>query len=111
MKNIIIIATAFIFSGCAYSANHTVLDNSNTDSDLTCDQIQMQIVEAKEIIAGVEQDKTDVTGRDMIDGLLYFPFNIPVKKSNYNKATQAAKERIEILNQLLEEKNCVLLDK
>ena len=41
-----------------------------------------------------------------MDGILYFPFNLIAKNSNYSNALTAANQRIISLNKLKKEKNC-----
>ena len=41
-----------------------------------------------------------------MDGILYFPFNLIAKNSNYNNALTAANQRIISLNELKRQKGC-----
>ena len=99
-----------LLSGCAGSANHTVVTaHSVGDTSLSCTQIDSEIVKAQVIIDGVNKDKDDISGADVIDGLLWFPFNLIAKSGNYNKALEAADKRIENLESMSEEKKCSLV--
>jgi hypothetical protein len=93
--------------GCAGSAQHKVVSaNQSGDRDMTCKQLDAEIVKAQVIIDGVNQDKNDVSGADWVDGILWFPFNLIAKQQNYKNALQAADRRIENLERIKEKKNC-----
>ncbi len=108
MKNLFLYTFYIIFlNGCAGSANHRVLSSHESGDDaLSCTQIEDEILVAQAIIDEVNQDKEDVSGAYVVDGLLYFPFNIIAKSNNYNKAIEAADNRIENLQTLKKEKHC-----
>ncbi|RAU17208.1 hypothetical protein DN062_13630 [Nitrincola tibetensis] len=108
MKKMLTLAVSAAFlTGCAGSANHKVLTaNQAGDSMLNCQQIDAEIVRAQVVIDGVNQDKNDLSGADIIDGLLWFPFNLIAKSGNYSNALKAADERIGRLQQLKTEKSC-----
>lgn len=98
---------AILLNGCAGSAQHEVVSaNRSGDRDLTCKQLDAEIVRAQVIIDGVNQDKNDVSGADWVDGLLWFPFNLIAKQQNYKNSLQAADRRIENLERIKEKKNC-----
>lgn len=106
-KAIICAVSAVILTGCAGSANHEVLSaNQLGDELLSCAQIDADIVRAQVVIDGVNKDKDDVSGADVIDGLLWFPFNLIAKSGNYGKAVEAADSRIGKLQSLKQQKNC-----
>lgn len=99
---------AALLSGCAGSANHQVLSaHQSGDENLTCQQIDAEIVRAQVVIDGVNKDKDDVSGADIVDGLLWFPFNLIAKSGNYEKATTAAGNRIGALQAIKDRKSCV----
>ncbi|WP_260295645.1 SHOCT domain-containing protein [Sedimenticola hydrogenitrophicus] len=99
--------TAVVLSGCANSASHQVMKKEYAGDDyLTCKEIDRQKRKARIVIRGVEQDKEDMTGDDVVDGILWFPFNVIAKQSNYSSATNAAENRIEHLTLLEVEKGC-----
>ena len=107
MKNLLIILTLVSFSGCAGSATHKVVtSNTATDNDLACEELKQEIIMAQAIIDGVNKDKEDVSGADVIDGVLYFPFNLVAKHENYNSALEAADRRIATCRRLQKEKGC-----
>lgn len=94
-------------SGCAGSASHKVVSaNQAGDSDLTCKSIETEIVKTQVIIDGVNADKEDISGADVVDGILWFPFNLIAKNSNYNSSIEAADRRIEKLHELKKERGC-----
>ena len=107
MKNIFYIISLLILFGCAGSATHDVVSAyQSKDSSLTCSEIDKEIVRAQVIIDGVNEDKSGISGADIMDGLLYFPFNMIAKSQNYKNALQAADKRIERLVELQKEKGC-----
>jgi len=63
-------------------------------------------MKAQIVIDGVNKDKEDFSGADIIDGLLWFPFNLIAKDSNYTEALAAGDKRISRLTELRKEKNC-----
>ncbi len=92
---------------CAGSAEHQVVSaHKSGDTNLSCKEIDAEIVRAQVIIDGVNQDKSGMSGADWIDGILWFPFNLIAKSQNYKNATQAADRRIERLETLKKEKSC-----
>lgn len=96
-----------ILYGCAGSASHKVLTSyEQNDVNLGCEEIDTEIFKAQDVIDAVNQDKEDISGKDVIDGLLWFPFNLIAKSSNYNRALEAADARIERLTQLKNDKDC-----
>ena len=98
---------AAIVSGCAGSATHEIVSaHQAADESLTCGQITAEITKAQVVIDGVNKDKDDLTGADVVDGLLWFPFNLIAKEGNYTDAIEAADGRIERLSDLRKEKNC-----
>ena len=99
------IATAAVcialLSGCAGSANHPILSAHEADDDkLSCSSVDAQILKAQSVIDGVNKDKADVTGADVVDTLLWFPFNLIAKSVNYKDALEAADRRIARLQEL-----------
>lgn len=113
MKKMLTLAVSAAFLvGCAGSANHQVLTaNQAGDTMLSCHQLDAEIVRAQVVIDGVNQDKNDVSGADVIDGLLWFPFNLIAKSGNYSNALKAADERIARLEQVKQDKSCSGMNK
>jgi len=106
-SNIIGITALFLVAGCAGSATHDVLSSYQAnDENLTCRQIDTEMMKAQLIIDGVNKDKDDWTAADITDGLLWFPFNLIAKDSNYTEALEAGDKRIARLTGLQKEKNC-----
>lgn len=106
-KNLITLSLIAILTACAGSASHkVVMTDQVKDQNLTCRQIDDEVARAQAIINGVNDDKNDVSGSDVMDGLLYFPFNLIAKNSNYNNALTAANQRIISLKTLKQEKKC-----
>lgn len=96
-----------LFTGCAGSAAHKVVRTDPVaDHALNCQQADGEIARCQAVINGVNEDKDDVSGADVMDGILYFPFNLIAKNSNYSNALTAANQRIISLKQLKKEKNC-----
>lgn len=99
--------TIVFLYGCANSASHQVMKKENAgDEYLTCQEIDREKRKARIVIRGVEQDKEDMTGDDVVDGLLWFPFNVIAKQSNYSSATKAAEGRIDHLTLLEVQLGC-----
>lgn len=93
--------------GCAGSATHEVVKSTGSnDEALSCADIDREIQRVNSIIAGVETDKKDMTGADVIDGVLWFPFNVIAKQANYSSASKAAHARVETLTALKGRKEC-----
>ena len=96
-----------ILFGCAGSATHDVVSAyQSKDSALTCSEIDKEIVLAQVIIDGINEDKSGISGADIMDGLLYFPFNMIAKNQNYKNSLSAADKRIERLENLKIDKDC-----
>ena len=96
-----------ILFGCAGSATHDVVSAyQSKDSTLTCSEIDREIVLAQVIIDGINEDKSGISGADIMDGLLYFPFNMIAKSQNYKNSLSAADKRIERLENLKIDKDC-----
>jgi len=93
--------------GCAGSASHKVVSSNQLgDTDLSCKTIESEIIKTQVIIDDVNKDREDMTGADVVDGILWFPFNLIAKDSNYRNATEAADRRIARLHELKKEKRC-----
>ncbi len=108
-NNLIFVVSLFAIVGCAGSANHKIVVTDQVkDQSLTCRQIDDEIARAQAIINGVNDDKNDVSGSDVMDGILYFPFNLIAKNSNYSNALTAANQRIISLKTLKQEKSCAV---
>jgi len=107
-KNLPLIALgAILLASCANSADHeVVVKSSSTDQFLSCPEIRSEIFRVQAIKDGVQRDKDDMTGSDIVDGLLWFPFNVLVKHSNYSNANEAADARISNLRILSNQKDC-----
>lgn len=106
-KIILTLLSSFFIAGCAGSASHKVVRNDPVaDSALSCQQADAEIARAQSIINAVNDDKADVSGADVMDGLLWFPFNLIAKNSNYDNALNAANQRIVMMKQLKQEKQC-----
>lgn len=108
MKNILICGVSvMLLIGCAGSASHkVVLNNHAADQNLSCQEADAEIMRAQTIINGVNDDKSDVSGADVMDGLLWFPFNLIAKSSNYANALNAANQRILLMKQIKADKKC-----
>jgi len=107
MKKFFPFALAAFLGGCAGSAEHKVVSSHEAgDDDLSCKQIQTEIVKTQVIIDDVNKDKEDISGADIMDGILWFPFNLIAKDGNYKDALEAAGARIKALKDLKKEKGC-----
>ena len=98
---------SLIFFGCAGSASHDVVTaNKAGDNEMNCQAIDSEIVKTQVIIDGVNKDKEDVSGADIVDGILWFPFNLIAKHHNYKDALEAADRRLEKLHELKRANGC-----
>jgi len=103
----LILVSSAILTACAGSATHKVVSaHDANDETISCKQIDAEIVRAQVIVDGVNKDKDDINGADWVDGILWFPFNLIAKNSNYKDALDAADKRMERLAELKKEKNC-----
>ena len=76
------------------------------DTSLSCVEIIVEMSRAQDVIDAIKKDREDLSGKDVLDGVLWFPFNLIAKSGNYPKATKAASARIKRLENLKKEKNC-----
>ena len=107
LRKIGIYLTCLLLINCAGSAQHDVVSaHKSGDTDLTCKQLDQEIVRAQVIIDGVEKDKSGMSGADILDGLLWFPFNLIAKSQNYKNSLNSADRRIERVEQLKVDKGC-----
>ena len=106
-KKLGIYLVCLLLINCAGSATHDVVSAHKAgDTDLTCKELDQEIVRAQVIIDGVEKDKSGMSGADILDGLLWFPFNLIAKSQNYKNSLNAADRRIERVEQLKVDKGC-----
>ena len=107
LKKLGIYLVCLLLINCAGSATHDVVSAHKAgDSDLTCKELDQEIVRAQVIIDGVEKDKSGMSGADILDGLLWFPFNLIAKSQNYKNSLNSADRRIERVEQLKVDKGC-----
>lgn len=111
MKKIVLSVPVFaafvMLGGCAGSANHEVVAAYNASDELmNCQQLTAEQVRVQAIVNAVNQDKNDVTGKDMLDGLMWFPFNLIAKDSNYKSSLNAANARLTRIDSLRKDKSC-----
>ena len=106
-RKIGIYLTCLLLINCAGSAQHDVVSAHKAgDTDMTCKELDTEIVRAQVIIDGVEKDKSGMSGADILDGLLWFPFNLIAKSQNYKNSLNSADRRIERVEQLKADKGC-----
>ena len=106
-RKIAIYFTCLLLINCAGSAQHDVVSAHKAgDTDMTCKELDSEIVRAQVIIDGVEKDKSGMSGADILDGLLWFPFNLIAKSQNYKNALNSADRRIERVEKLKVDKGC-----
>ena len=111
-KLLVRIGLATLVAGCANSASHEVASASTSiDSMMTCSDIRTEFMKVNLIKEGVQKDKDDITGKDVVDGILWFPFNVLAKQANYSNANEAADKRIQVLKAMAYEQNCDLNSK
>ena len=96
-------------TGCAGSATHEVVTaHQASDLAIDCEEIESELLKTQLIIDGVNQDKQDISGADVVDTVLWFPFNLIAKDQNYQSALEAADRRMERLNKLKIQNNCAV---
>jgi len=96
-----------VMTGCAGSADHAILSSHQaSDTTLSCSEIQSEMIKTQIVIDGVNKDKDDISGADIMDGILWFPFNLMAKSDNYEKALSSAGNRINRLEDLKDKKEC-----
>lgn len=101
-----LLCIAFLY-GCANSASHEVVTKTRaSDVYLSCASIKSEKRRLLGIIDGVQQDKKDMTGADVVDGILWFPFNVIAKQANYAAAVSAARKRYDYLTSMEVEGSC-----
>ncbi|MGH1430158.1 MAG: hypothetical protein ACRBB4_03475 [Neptuniibacter sp.] len=106
-KALCLVLSASFLAGCAGSANHEVVTAYNASDDaMTCNQLTAEQVRVQAIINAVNQDKDDVKGKDLLDGILWFPFNLIAKNSNYKESLNAANTRLTRIDYLRKDKSC-----
>jgi hypothetical protein len=92
---------SFLTSGCAGNASHKVMTAYEADDQsLKCTDIDTVAIKAQDVLDDVNKDKSDISGKDVTDGFLWFPFNLITKIQNYNSAIEAADGRIQRLTKL-----------
>lgn len=102
-----IVLISLLLAGCAGSASHEILtENKAGDDRLSCEQLESEVIKAQVVIDGVKQDQQDVSGKDVVDGVLWFPFNLMAKDTNYKDSLAAADKRLARLAVLKKEKGC-----
>ena len=102
-----VLAISALTAGCAGSAQHKVVSSNQAGDDgLSCEKLSAEIVKTQVIIDDVNKDKDDISGADVVDGILWFPFNLIAKNDNYKDALEAAGNRIKTQKEMRKEKNC-----
>lgn len=104
MKLFATLTFAALVAGCA---SPTVVDTRKTgDSQLTCDQIKLEIAEAERFDKEARKERT-VTGTNVAAAIFFWPALIGTY-SNTEQAINAAKERRDNMFKLAESKGCKL---
>ena len=104
----VLLVAVIALSGCAVSAAHKVVtSHTAADRTMNCEAIETEILETQAIIDGINEDKDDVSGADVVDAVLWFPFNLVAKHYNYEAALEAADRRMARLYDLREAHECV----
>ncbi len=102
MKLLTTVAVLTVLSGCA---TPTVVDTRKAgDSQLTCDQIKLEIAEAERFDKEARKERT-VTGTNVAAAIFFWPALLGTY-SNTEQAINAAKERKENMYKLAESKSC-----
>lgn len=102
-----VVFICILLAGCAGSASHEILTANNAGDDkLSCEQLDSETVKAQVVIDGVRKDQSDVSGKDVVDGVLWFPFNLIAKNSNYKNSLEAADKRLARIGEMKKERGC-----
>ena len=105
IKNLTIIFLLLLF-GCA-DKSHTVINTYNPgDNNLTCAEIQNEVIKAELIIDAVKKDKESISGAEVLDAVMWGFIPAITKGQNHKKAVEAANARIERLEILKEKMQC-----
>ena len=97
IKNLTIIFLLLLF-GCA-DKSHTVINTYNPgDNNLTCAEIQNEVIKAELIIDAVKKDKKSISGAEVLDAVMWGFIPAITKGQNHKKAVEAA--NAELLNDL-----------
>jgi len=108
VRKSILISVAIFLSGCAGSATHSVVTAYQaSDEAMSCCQLDAETVKTQVIVDDVNKDKEDISGVDVVDTILWFPFNLIAKDQNYKECLAAADKRLERLYALKKEKGCI----
>jgi len=87
------------------ACSHTQVQvRETTDDRLTCTEIASQTAEVRMVLKDIE-DKTGMSGRNVAMGLFFWP-GIIVNQMNAGDARKAASERLTVLTELAQKKNC-----
>ena len=102
MKLLTTLALLIVLSGCA---TPTVVDTRKAgDTQLTCDQIKLEIAEAERFDKEARKERT-VTGTNVVAAIFFWPALLGTY-SNTEQAINAAKERKENMYKLADSKGC-----
>lgn len=100
-KTTLVLALTLFSVGCTHTQ---VLVKDSTDAQLTCTEIATQTADVKNILRDID-DKTGFSGRNVAMGVLFWP-GVIVNQMNAGDARKAATERLTVLVELSEKKNC-----
>lgn len=104
MKILSILSLAIVLTGCA---SPTVVDTRKAgDSQLTCEQIKLEIAEAERFEKEARKERT-ATGTNVAAAIFFWPALLGTY-SNTEQAINAAKERKDNLFKLADSKACKL---
>lgn len=102
MKTLAIAMFVVLLTGCA---SPTVVDTRKVgDSNLTCEQVKFEIIEAEEFEKKARKERT-ATGTNVAAAVLFWPALLGTY-SNTADAISAAKERRENMFKLAKSKHC-----
>ncbi len=97
-----LIAVTLLMYGCA--TPHVVDVNQLNDKNLSCNEIRMQIKEAKRFEKEARSERT-VNGKNVAAAILFWPALLGTY-ANTEEAIKAAKEREQNLMALYDKKKC-----
>ena len=95
-----------VLFGCASQSHQVINAYKHGDENMSCDAIQNEIARAEIIIESVVKDKSNISGAEVIDTVLWGPFSAVARNQNYKAALEAANKRLERLK-ILKNNKCI----
>jgi|GEM_PF-1476154 hypothetical protein len=104
MNNFLKIATASAILLVSSCSHQQIIPNKRTDHALTCTDISVEMGEVEKVLSEINEN-TGVSGRNVGMALFFWP-GVLVNQMNAGDARKMASERMSVLANLKEKKNC-----